>query len=155
VVSRVHAYHAVGPAGWSLTLGSRPWAGDAGAHDQGVADVYRSPDSPAVLLVASQVLQRGTTREKWLTEYLPGPGVSRPECFPSSASTWSANPVTVDGRTGGEWGGDFGCSFTEVVVFSDTRAYVITGQPDPDRVNTDIFDQGVLQTFLSSLHLDS
>lgn len=153
VVSSVHKYTAVVPVGWTFQAASKQWTVGADPSAAGVRDSFRSPSSPATILVSSQVLPRGMTQTQWLTNFLPGQGVARPTCFPATPALWNQSRVVVDGRTAGTWGGTEGCSFTEVVVFSGNRVYDISAQPDPAKVNTAIFDNGVLTPFLASMRL--
>jgi hypothetical protein len=151
VTSHVHHYRALVPGGWTFTPATTAWT-EKVERGPGVDDVYTSPVSPATISVASQVLPPGRTTSQWLTAYLPGPGqAQRPECFPASPTSWDAEPVTVDGHAGGQWGGEYGCSFTEVVFFASGRVYVVTAVPDPSHVSTEIFDAGVLRAFLGSI----
>jgi len=153
VVSSVHKYTAVAPVGWTFQSASKQWPVGADPSAAGIRDSFRSPSSPATIFVSSQALPQGMTQTQWLTNFLPGSGVARPSCFPATAALWDQNRVVVDGRTGGTWGGAEGCSFTEVVVFSGNRVYDISAQPDPAKVNTDIFDNAVLTPFLASMRL--
>jgi hypothetical protein len=153
VVSAVYRYSAVAPAGWTYRAGSKPWAYGADQGAAGVQDAYRSPTSPATIFVTSQSLPPGMTQATWLTKFLPGSSAAMPSCFPATAAVWAQDRVLVDGHPGGMWGGQRGCSFTEVVVFAGDRVYDISAQPDPSKVNTDIFDNAVLTPFLASMRL--
>ncbi len=148
VVSTLHAYSAHLPDGWNVTRGGTPWALGADPRADGVPDVYRSPTHQEIL-VASQPMPAGLTLAQWYTRYLPKPG-QRPECY-GDPTGWQ--PVTVDGVAGGLFGRAFWCNFTEVVVAAGGRVYDIRAVPDYITFTDQVFDQPLLNEFLSTVTL--
>ena len=149
-VSKVHHYAADAPPGWTVRLGTVAWQIGKDRGAPGVQDVYQSPAKPQIQ-VASQVIPAGMTRSQWYSQYL-GPDAARPMpvCF-GPPSSWA--PVTVDGVTGGLFGRIQWCSFTQVIVIKDNRAYVINAVPDPAHITQEPFSETVLYAFLASMRL--
>ena len=146
--SAFNGYSMRYPDGWTVKAGTKPWVHGQDSSDS--ADVFQSPGKPAVSVV-SQRIPKGWSAARWIQDFLPGAGeVAMPSCFPPP-SEWL--PVTVDGHDGGLLGGDFNCSFTEAVVIVDGTAYVFNAMPDPNAVNTKIFDQGLFNELLGSVQL--
>ncbi len=148
--SRVHGYDVTYPPGWRVLPATTAWSAGKDEGAPGVADQFSSPDGGQIN-VWSQALPAGTSDARWITGYLPASGeVAMPACFPAPGA-WE--PVLVDGHRGGIFGGDYGCSFTAVVVIVDKRAYLIKAFPVAGHVTTAIFDRHVLDGFLGSLRL--
>ena len=148
VVSTLHDYSVQPPDGWVVTRGGTAWALGADPRADGVPDVYRSSTHQEIL-VASQPLPAGLTLAQWYTRYLPKPG-QRPECYGDPAG-WQ--PVTVDGVAGGLFGRAFWCNFTEVVVAAGGRVYDVRAVPDYVTFTDQVFDQPLLDEFLSTMRL--
>jgi hypothetical protein len=148
VVSSLHAYSVHLPDGWTVTRGRTGWALGSDPRADGVPDVYRSPTHQQIL-VASQPMPAGMTLAQWYTRYLPKPG-QRPECY-GDPSGWQ--PATVDGVSGGLFGRAFWCNFTEVVVAAGGRVYDIRAVPDYTTFTDQVFDQPLLNDFLSTMRL--
>jgi len=148
VVSALHAYSVHPPDGWSVSHGRTSWALGADPRADGVPDVYRSPTHQEIL-ISSQPLPPGLTLAQWYTRYLPKPG-QRPECY-GEPSGWQQ--VTVDGAAGGLFGRAFWCNFTEVVVTAGGRVYDIRAVPDYTTFTDQVFDQPLLDEFLSTMRL--
>ncbi len=147
--SPVYGYRIAYPARWHVTPAARPWTYGSEATDSRV-DVFRSPGNE-VVTVTSQRLPAGVTAARWSAAYLPAPGdTPRPECFPRPEA-WQ--PVTMDGLAAGVYGGEFGCNFTNAVLVTAGRAYVLHATPDADHVSTAIFDRGLFDAFLASIRL--
>ena len=148
--SALNKYTMSYPEGWTVVAGKKAWV--SGQDPAASQDVFQSPEKRAVTVV-SQKLPAGWTTAKWYASFLPAKGtVAMPQCFPGPKE-WL--PVTVDGHSGGLLGGDFGCSFTEAIVLANGRAYVFNAVPDRNQANTDIFDQGLFNQILASVHLTS
>jgi hypothetical protein len=150
--SPLYGYQMSFPVGWTLVPGRKAWTFTGPDRGPTSEDRYQSPGKPAIF-VSSQRLPAGMTDAQWLTDYLPAPNdpsVAMPQCFPPRSPF---TPVVIDGHAGGIDGGDYGCSFTEAVVIANHVAYVFTAQPDPDHVNTAIFDMGVFGPMLASVQL--
>jgi hypothetical protein len=149
--SQVHHYAADAPPGWTVHLGRTPWRVGTDRGAPGVQDVFQSPGKPAIQ-VASQVIPPGMTRAQWYAEYL-GPDADKqmPQCF-GPPSSWAK--ASVDGVTGGLFGGLQWCSFTQVIVIKGTRAYVINAVNDATSITQEPFKESVLDAFLASVRLD-
>jgi hypothetical protein len=135
------------PDGWTVTPASRAWSGSLEASDPGVSDVFRSSGHAAVA-VASQRLPLGWTEARWFSEFLPPAAQTAvPRCFPPREK-WES--VTMGTHPAGLHGGDFGCSFTQVVAIIDRTAYVVTAMPEEGQVTSAVFDAGLLRRMLGT-----
>lgn len=149
-VSSLYGYSMSYPEDWTVTAGTEPWQVGQDIGGAGRRDRFQSTSTDAVFVVSQDIHQMNPTTQ-WIPSYLPDPSsVAMPTCFPPYAQ-WEA--ITIDGHAAAMHGGDYGCSFTEVIVIVDQRAYVFSAQPDPDHVNTRIFDQGLLSRMLASVKL--
>ena len=147
-VSHVNGYQMSYPEDWTVVAATKPTRANKPDTDASV-DKFQSPQTRAIY-VKSEPIPTGETEDEWVADFLPGPDAEMPQCFPPRQE-WI--PITVDGNKGGLLGGDFGCSFTQAVVFAGGRAYIFDAMPDPAHVNTDIFDQGLFDQMLASVRL--
>ena len=147
--SAVNGYRMSFPGDWTVVAASKPSRPGRPSTDA-MTDKFLSPQTRAVY-VTSEALPAGWTDDQWVTTRFRR--LARARCLSASRRETSWVPVTVGGHPGGMLGGDFGCSFSKVLVFLDHRVYVFNAMPDPFHVNTDIFDQGLFAAMLASVEL--
>jgi hypothetical protein len=144
--SKRHGFSMRYPGDWILGPATAPWPPGtlpAGPPDPMLDWFSPNPvaDPTTWFWVTSQALPAGTTGLKWLTDD-ESFGPRTPYCFPAPADM---EQTIIGGQKAWIRGGVPGCGFTEAIVFTGGRVYVLAGYKGS------FFDRTLFQDFVSTV----
>ena len=140
------------PPTWTTTPANQPWIWQVNDPGPASTDETVGPADEG-FRVASEKIPAGMTNDAWWADYLGQDTSSNPfGCFPTSLSLYRVE--TVDGQTAYIHGERATCNFSEAIILTGGRAYQLTAQPNLVTIPLKVFDPGMFEGWLTTVHFD-